>query len=124
MNAEYLLSIAIFCGIPIVIMLIYYKKELSIYRNVLIIMLILGIFFALFDYFAVTWGAWGYNASRTLGLKLITQFETFLFGAAVFLGVAMATIISAKMSDDYNRARKTKLKRVKKSQRQVNRLKP
>jgi lycopene cyclase domain-containing protein len=106
----YLLTILVFCGIPLTLMWLLYKKELLTYSKVIGTVVLIGAYFALFDYFALRWGAWTYSAKNTLNITLITEIETYLFSAAVFACVASATIISAKMVDDMQSSKQTKQK--------------
>lgn len=99
----YLISVVVFCGLPFIVMLEKRKRMLKRYELVLLTMVGAGTVLAASDYFAVRWGAWYYNPSRTLGVHYITQIETFVFSAAIFLTVATATLISAAMVDSRSR---------------------
>ncbi|HEY4964025.1 MAG TPA: hypothetical protein VIH90_04990 [Candidatus Saccharimonadales bacterium] len=110
-HLTYLFSIIGFCGIPWLIMLKYQERMLKKYEKVILLVVATSILFSASDFFTLRWGAWYYNPGQTLNIRFITEIETFLFAAAVFLVVASATIISAAMVDNRSRQLKRRSKR-------------
>jgi lycopene cyclase domain-containing protein len=112
-HLTYLLTILVFCGIPWLIMLKYRERVLKKYEIVILVVVIIGILFSATDYFALRWGAWYYDPSKTLNVHFLTEIETYLLGAGTSLEVASATLIWASFVD-----RKSKKKVINKKSMQ------
>lgn len=113
-HLTYLLSILVFCGIPWLIMLKYQERVLKKYEIVILVVVIIGFLFSASDYFALRWGAWYYDPSKTLNVHFLTEIETYLGGAGVFLEVASATLIWASFVDRKNKKKSRNRKSIQK----------
>lgn len=97
------------------------ERILRKYEQVLLIIGFLGVPFAICDWFALHWKAWGYGSTSTLNIHVGTEIETYLFSAAIFFAVAAATLIGIARTDRINAANRRKVISKRKSPRRVTR---
>lgn len=120
---SYLISILVFLGLPtLALSRIYrgFRPEIAKYKDILVIVGVVGLLMAIPDYAALKWGAWYYDPQHTLGLIRGAEPETYLGALLIFVLGAGATIVCAAKEDE--RARDFKPKQIRKWQLSLPRM--
>jgi hypothetical protein len=109
---SYLISILIFAGGSVVVVLLLGYKELYSYKKLLAVMVIGGLLgAALGDSVALSWSAWAYTNSLHIEF-LGAEIESYLFAVLWVINIGGLTLILAKADERGLSVPKTIRKRI------------
>lgn len=98
-HLTYLFTILFFVGTALLILWSRDERILRKYELVILAITAISIPFAALDWFALKWHAWYYYPANTLNIHILTEVETYLFGAGVTCVTACATVVFAARID-------------------------
>ena len=98
-HAAYLLSILIFCGVPLILVWRYERRILKRYELLILSVMFIGVLYAASEYFALQWQAWRYNPDRIFDIRIGAEIETYVLGGGTFSLISAATIVFAALVD-------------------------